>query len=254
MSGLDDLARVRRLHGATAALWGGEKAESTGVGWTALTGAQHVDFNVVLLDRSSGGSAVPEALAEIKEARAPAILMVTAGALSDVHRLVEASWVCIGAMPLMGLDLDAAPAPDVGAAVRRLEREEVPQAQRLIEAVFGYEPELARVALPESTAEAGGRSVWGLFAPDGTLLSSAGTMVVEDLVAVWSMATAPDHRRRGHASRLLRGALAILREEGVSYCALTASASGEPFYRALGFVELEWWQQWSRPRWVFARL
>lgn len=251
---LDDLPRLRALHGATAALWGGPSTRADPHGWVALSGARHVDFNVVLLHERSGKQAIPAAIDEIKAVKAPAIVMVTGAALGEVQQLVDASWVCIGAMPLMGVELDRLPAPDPAATVRRLAPGEVPQAQRLVEDVFGYDPEIARVALPDETATAPGRSVWGLFAPDGELLSSAGTMVVEDVVAVWSMATSAAHRRRGHASRLLRGALAGSRDQGARRCLLTASAEGEPFYRALGFVELESWQQWSRPRWVFARL
>jgi hypothetical protein len=32
-----------------------------------------------------------------------------------------------------------------------------------------------------------------------------------------------------------------------------SSYVGLPFYRALGFEELEHWQLWSRPRWVLGR-
>ncbi|HWH92258.1 MAG TPA: GNAT family N-acetyltransferase [Baekduia sp.] len=252
----EDLGRLRALHGATAALWGGDAVRVEADRWVALSGVRHIDFNVVLLHGRAGGRAIPQAIGEIADARAPAIVMVTGAALADVQQFVEASWVCIGAMPLMGLDLAGLPAEsDGGAPVRRLARAEVPQAQALVEEVFGYAPDMARTALPTTTADAAaGRAVWGLFDDGGALLSCAGTMVVDDVVAVWSMATATAHRRQGHAARLLRGALAGAREDGARSCLLTASAVGVPFYRALGFVELESWQQWSRPRWVLGRV
>lgn len=250
----EDLRRLRALHGETAALWGGETTRVEDDRWVALSGARHVDFNVVLVHGRGDGRLLTASIEDVKAGGAPGIVMVTGAALGDVQQLVDASWVCIGAMPLMGLDLAAAPDPDPAAAVRRLGRDELPQAQRLVEAVFGYDPEAARAALPAATAEAPGRAVWGLFGDDGTLLSCAGTMLAGDVVAVWSMATSLAHRRQGHAARLLRGALAGARDEGARHCLLTASAAGEPFYRALGFVELEQWQQWSRPRWVFSRL
>jgi GNAT superfamily N-acetyltransferase len=251
---LDELARLRALHGATAALWGGDGTRVEPDRWVALSGVRHIDFNVVLLHGRSGGTAIPRALEEIAAAGAPALVMVTGPALGEVQQLSAASWVCIGAMPLMGLELAAAPAPDPGAVVRRLRRDEMAGAQELVAAVFDYAPEMARTALPDRTADAPGRAVWGLFGDDGALLSCAGTMIAGDVVAVWSMATATTHRRQGHASRLLRGALAGARAEGARCCLLTSSAAGEPFYRALGFVELESWQQWSRPRWVLGRL
>ncbi|WP_187369148.1 GNAT family N-acetyltransferase [Baekduia soli] len=252
---LEDLSRLRSLHGATAVLWGGDSARVEEERWVALGIGRHIDFNIVLLHGRAGGQAIPQALADVAAAGVPAIVMVTAAVLADVQQLVEASWVCIGAMPLMALDLHRLPAPDeAGLPVRRLAPDEVAAAQGLVQEAFGYDREAARTALPETAADAPGRAVWGVFDDDGTLLSSAGTMVVEDVVAVWSMATAKAHRRRGHAARLLRGALAGARDEGARSCLLTASAVGVPFYRALGFTELESWQQWSRPRWVLGRV
>lgn len=250
----DQLERLRRLHGATTAVWGGPGVRVEEGRWVALSGAPAVDFNVILLHADSGRRAIPQALEEIAAAEVPALVFVTGAALGEVQQLVDASWVCIGVQPLMALDLGALPPHPLDPAVRRLSRAELPAARAVVGEVFDYEEPLALAAIPDETAEAPGRSVWAVTGDDGTLLSVAATMVVEDVVAVWSMATPRAHRRQGHARRLLQGVFAAARQDGVRHCVLSASAEGEPLYRALGFTELERWQQWSRRRWVFSRL
>ena len=249
----DRRSRLRDLHGRTAAVWGGDDVRVEPGRWVALSGVRAVDFNIALLHDASGGTAIPEVLEEIKSAGVPALVMVTGAALGEVQQLVRASWVCVGAAAFMSLDLPN-PGPEAAdAGVRRLERHEVARARELVAEVFGFAPELAATAVPDETADAPGRSVWGRFTPDGVLVSTAATMVVEDVVAAWSVATPPAHRRQGHADALLRGALAGAWADGARRCLLNSSPEGEPLYRALGFVELERWQMWSRPRWVLSR-
>lgn len=235
-------------------MWGGDDVRVEPGRWVALSGVRAVDFNVALLHDASGGTAIPEVLEEVAAARVPALVMVTGAALGEVQQLVRASWVCVGAAAFMSLDLPepASEAPEAG--VRRLERHEVAGARELIGEVFGFGPELAATAVPDETADAPGRSVWGRFTPDGVLVSTAATMIVEDVVAAWSVATPPAHRRQGHAAALLRGAFAGAWADGARRCLLSSSAEGEALYRAVGFEELERWQLWSRPRWVLSRV
>jgi ribosomal protein S18 acetylase RimI-like enzyme len=247
------LERLRRLHGASTAIWGGPDVRVEEGRWVALSGVPAVDFNVVLLHADSGRRAVPQALEEIAAAQVPALVFVAGAALGEVQQLIDASWVCVGVQPLMSLELDRLDAQPLDAAVRRLDRTQLAAARAVVGEVFDYEPSLTVAAIPDETVDAPGRSVWAVVADDGTLCSVAATMVVEDVISVWSMATPRAHRRQGHASRLLRGVFASAREEGVQHCVLSASTDGEPLYRALGFVELERWQQWSRRRWVFSR-
>lgn len=249
-----DLERLRRLHGASTVIWGGADAHVEAGRWVALSGVKSVDFNVVLLHAASERRAIPQAIEEIAGGGAPALIFVAGAALGEVQQLVDASWVCIGAQPLMALDLSQLDEQPPDPAVHRLDRSQVATARLVVEEVFDYDAQLAVVAVPDETADAPGRSVWALVGEDGTFLSVVATMVVDDVISVWSMATARAHRRQGHAARLLRGIFSAARADGVRYCVLSASSEGEPFYRALGFVELERWQQWSRPRWVFSRL
>lgn len=53
---------------------------------------------------------------------------------------------------------------------------------------------------------------------------------------VFSVATDPDARRRGHARACMTELLAWLRERGAAHVDLNASAEAEPLYASLGFV------------------
>ncbi len=70
---------------------------------------------------------------------------------------------------------------------------------------------------------------------------------------VWSMATPPAWQNKGYGRRLLTTALASSAALGVTESILQASSAGEALYRALGYEVTEYWQTWSRPRWVFGR-
>ena len=83
---------------------------------------------------------------------------------------------------------------------------------------------------------------WGLSLADGTLIAS--TLVLPYGAFAWiSMVLVhPDHRRHGHATRLLRVALADLRDKGLTPI-LDATPAGREVYRQEGF----------RDTWTFKR-
>jgi GNAT superfamily N-acetyltransferase len=53
---------------------------------------------------------------------------------------------------------------------------------------------------------------------------------------VFSVATDPDSRRRGHARACMEALLDWFREKGAAHVDLNASAEAEPLYASLGFV------------------
>jgi GNAT superfamily N-acetyltransferase len=53
---------------------------------------------------------------------------------------------------------------------------------------------------------------------------------------VFSVATDPDARRRGYARACMEELLEWFREQGATYCNLTASTEAEALYASLGFV------------------
>lgn len=53
---------------------------------------------------------------------------------------------------------------------------------------------------------------------------------------VFSVATDPEHRRRGYSRRCMTALLGWYRERGIRVVDLRASPEAEPLYRSLGFV------------------
>jgi GNAT superfamily N-acetyltransferase len=262
---MNDRAHLRRLLGASTRLWAGADGVTvTDTRWAAFSRAANVEYNVVLCHGASGGEDARVALEEVAAAGVPSIVMLAGEALADAQTLAQAGWVCIGAVPLMALCLRSedpvagasdgsgaagGSAPD--AEVRKLTFAELPVARGLLEEAFALSPELAAVALPDTSVSADGQAVWGLWR-GGELLSCAGLVVEREAVVGWSITTPPRLQRNGYGARLLRRALAQYALDGATLSLVYSSAAGEALYRKLGFNELERWQMWSRPRWVLA--
>ena len=70
---------------------------------------------------------------------------------------------------------------------------------------------------------------------DGEVASVLGILDIEDDAGVLFVATPPQHRGRGLASRLLTAALHDARARGMRSSSLQASALGSPIYERLGY-------------------
>jgi hypothetical protein len=249
-----DLARLRSLRGAGAALWAPDAAVRVEPGrWVVLSGADSVDHNLALCHSSNGGEELRETLAEVTAAGVPATINLAGEALGDAQQLIDAGWICVGAGAFMAnwLVQDASlDPPDPG--VRRLHAEELGPARAIIEEAFGLPPELAEAALPDSATTAPDRSVWGAHDTNGQLVACLGAIRVEEALVVWKASTAVSQLRRGHNARLRRAVFADAAQSGAEVVLGHASAVGEAFNHSFGYEELERWQEWSRLRWVFA--
>jgi GNAT superfamily N-acetyltransferase len=224
-----DLPALRSRLGESTALWARE-VQVEPSRWKALSGAFSPRYNLALCH----GQGVVAATFEEMAAR-PAIVMVAGAAREEVE---PGDWVPVAEMPFMARAGDAHP-PE---GARRLADEEIAAARGLIAEVFELHDRLALVALPEDIERRKGQAVWGAF-EDGRLASCVISVEVGEHTAIWSLATAPDLRRRGHARRVMLAALA----ERPSL--LYAPVSAEPFYRSLGYEVLERWELWTRRRW-----
>jgi GNAT superfamily N-acetyltransferase len=241
----DPLPAWRTALGHTARLWSGSgRHEVERDRWLAFSGARTVDLNVALCHSGDSVRNLAYALDAVAAAQVPALILVAGAALAAVNVLTAASWVCVGARPFMVMtDSDGAPDPDA----RALKPSELPLAQKLVSEAFGLDLSYAEVALP---AAAGEGEAWGLFA-DGELVSCTGVSVAGDVGAIWSMATPRAHQRRGYGRRLLSASLAAARRTGATTSLLIASSEGEGLYHSAGYRVAEYWQVWSRARWVF---
>ena len=252
----DDLQQLYARLGEGAAIWSGEAGLTLEPGrWVALSGATSAEYNVALVYGPDAAAAIRKTIDDIAKAKVPALLMLAGPALGDAQELVEAGWVCVGALPFMGQPLTPGmPVREIeGSLARRLTSAELAGARALIEEAFGTPAEIAAVALPDAATTRPGDSVWGLFNAEDRLVSCAAIAIVDDTLIGWSMATDPNERRRGYGAALVTALLADAGNNGVTYALHHSSYAGEPAYRAIGYAELGRLQLWSRRRWVLAR-
>ena len=251
---MENLPHLRSMLGATAKLWAGEDGVRVEPGrYVALSGAPSVDYNVIVC-HGAGENLIAKSVEEIKARGVPALIMVAGQATGEVQELVDAGWVCIGQTGFMGRELD--PATDVPAPVpgiRQLEASELDGARAIMADTFGLTPELALVALPPDATGGEGQSVWGIFNEDGELACTTIGARAQDTVTYWGIATPPEARRQGHARRMMDYVMAYDAQLGARYVVAHTTPYGEALTIGMGFVLLERWQMWARPRWVLGR-
>ncbi len=245
---------MRSAVGASAVLWAGEDGVRVDPGrWVALSGARSISYNAILCHGASDGELLRASVEDISAAGVPGIIMVAGEGLGEVHHLAQLGWVCAGAAIFMIRDLEEAASLPRDPNVRKLEPAELPVARQIIADRFGLIEKLALVALPPDAADRPGQSVWGGFDERGEMVSCIAAVEAGDYFCTWSLATARAARARGYAHRLMYTMFADAASN--HRAALTHTlVHNELVHRSLGYMELERWQTWSHPRWVFARL
>ena len=245
-------AARRTLLGKSAILWsshGEHRVEPAW--WKAMSGVRSVDYNV-LVCHGSDLDLVRQGLDAVAAANCPAMIMLAGPALAGAQILGDAGWVCIGVSPIMALQPASKAGLEIDSSVCEAGPGDLPGVWEAIRETFGLSDSLARVAIPEDVFNLHGCTVW-VLAVDGEVRSCVATVIVDRALMVWSMATRPSWQHHGYGRRLLTTALARGARDGVTESILSASPAGEPLYRSLGYEVTEYWQLWSRPRWVFGR-
>ena len=244
----DLLPGWRSALGVSTKLWVGSGRHEVEPGrWVAFSGAKTVDYNAILCHGPDGARDLARSLEDVQAAKVPAVIMVAGPALGLTNVLANASWVCVGARPFMAMrDIRG----DADADARPLLPPELPLAHAMLSAAFDVSLRFAEIALPTVAADAPKRTAWGLF-DGGELVSCVAVVTVDNTIAIWSMATPPDRQRHGYGRRLLSAVRAAASDAGATTALLFSSPDGQRLYQSAGFEIVEYWQAWSRARWVF---
>jgi GNAT superfamily N-acetyltransferase len=241
------LSSARTCYGRSTIVWAGScRHHVEDDWWIGLSGTPYVDYNLALLHGDRSVDAAPQVLSDIQQAGVPSLIMLAGAGLGASQTLTEAGWVCTGTLPFMGKRGGLA---EDDANLRRLAPHELAMARSLAAAAFGVPEEVGAIAYADDRVNLPGYRTWGLFEGD-ELMCCLLTMNVEGYSVGWALATAPEHQRAGYGRRLLR-ALAYRRlHQGPRVGLLMATNAALRLYRQEGYVALEHWQIWSRPRWV----
>jgi ribosomal protein S18 acetylase RimI-like enzyme len=149
-------------------------------------------------------------------------------------------------LPLMVLDGRPSVERADGLAIRELDPSEVDVHTRLLAAGFEIaEDYLARLMVPELPATEGMRAYVGEV--DGEQVATGFAVRTGEHVGIFSIATVPAARRRGHGAAITARAVEDGLEAGAAWAWLMTSPGGYGVYERLGFAEVESWSVWSAP-------
>ncbi len=241
-----DLPDVRTCYGMGTAVWSAHaKHQVEPDFWIALSGTRYVDYNLALIH--GDGEVASHVVEEVRSAGLPSLIMLAGPGLRSVGVLRDEGWVCTGALPFMSKHAGIA---ESDPNFRRLGPGELAAARALTAAAFDVPDEVGAIVYAEEQLSRSDFRTWGLF-EDGTLVSCAASVYVENRYSVgWALATAPENQRAGYGRRVVR-ALAYERSvAGPPTSLVMATDASKHLYDQEGYLTLEYWQIWSRPRWV----
>jgi GNAT superfamily N-acetyltransferase len=149
-------------------------------------------------------------------------------------------------IPLMALEdpaqLDAAQSLS-GLTIRELSPSEAHVHARLAAAGFEAPAEVfLQLMTPALLAAAGVRCYLG--EAGGQAVTTGFGVTLGPFVAIFNIATPPEHRRRGYGAAVTARAVADGLVAGATWSWLQASAAGYKVYERLGFQTIERWPCW----------
>ena len=208
--------------------------------WLAQSGVPSVDMNVALVS-GGGPEAVDKILALVEQSEIPTLFMVAGSVLATE---LEPPWLVAGELPFMASSLDAVHLR-ADARVRQAGPDDADLVFDVMGEAFGIERDFFAQGIAAVLAEGSDESkVWLLF-DDGACVSAVLTIVVEDAVTVWCMATPARCGRRGYGRAILAHALLAAKSEGAVIGLLGATPAGKPLYDSTGWSTLESWRMFT---------
>jgi GNAT superfamily N-acetyltransferase len=242
------LARVAARHGAAMRAGAlGFHARFTEHSALVLTGEAHRSFNTLLV----GAEPVPvrfleECLETARERGCPLTVRFTPRAAealaADAPRLGLAP---LGQMPLMTLRPKSAfDEADDCTIERAPDRATIGRTVTMLAQEMGIPADPLRRVFDPDTMAARGLNMF-VALKDGAVVSTVTIMQAAGVAGIWAMATAPDHRRRGHGRALLAKVINGYRERGIARFYLHASEAGRPLYESLGFETVGSYSVWE---------
>jgi len=199
------------------------------------------DLNGMWVDSDAAASHIEAARAEAQELGTPFSIMVREGRSPAVEQAAHAlgfdPTVRIPGMAVSRADLREPETPEL--QVLRVETADgLAQALAVGAAGFGISPDLAASIYSLEVAALEGMSYY-LARVDGIDVATAAGFRIGDAVAIFSVATAPDHRGKGYGSAITAHAVRDAFDGGAEFAALQSSTMGESVYKRLGFREVE---------------
>lgn len=148
-----------------------------------------------------------------------------------------------GDIPIMVRDLEGLGRPRSDLRIRRVGDDELVVHADLAARGFGG-PKDIFVAL---ITRLGGYAPLHVFVGDADgddVCTAVGVHGDDGSVAVFNVATPPEHQGQGFGAAITAAVLADAHDSGATWAWLQSSPAGYPVYRRMGFQELEAWPTW----------
>jgi GNAT superfamily N-acetyltransferase len=232
-----------RLEGGWSRNIGGALAAMTGVPVPTLNGVWVGELDAV-------GRDVGRLLDEVAATGLPHCLQLRPGAIDPLTELaISRGMTREENIPLMALDdpgqLDAAQRVD-GLTIRELSPGEAQLHARTAAAGFEAPVEMfLQLMTPAMLAARGARCYIG--EAGGQPVTTGFGVTLGSYVAIFNIATPPEHRRKGYGAAVTARAVADGVDAGATWSWLQASTIGQPVYEGLGFHPVEIWTCWIAP-------
>ena len=230
----------RLFHAADGFESGGEPSSRL-----AMSGVPVADLNCGIVDASDNAALALQAMSgRLQQRRLPGLVLVTDAVRQADEAAIAAGLIRAGRMPLMTLPARQFLAESHGFAVRTATTAaDLAAANRLMASAFDLPAHCLEAAFSTGLLAAADVRVQLVLAA-GEPVGALQTTVADGMVGVWSMATPPEHRRRGIARAGLTYALAAHFQEGCHTAFLIATDAGRPLYDSLGFSIRDWCTAW----------
>jgi GNAT superfamily N-acetyltransferase len=203
----------------------------------ALSGEAVADLNYAVI----GSGPAPEArLREFSHAittdRLPIVLILAPEVTQPLASLAQdMGFRHVGSMPLMIHEAPLAPAAEATYQVARVaDADTLREANAVAARAFALPEDAAQRAFGPPLLAAPGVELF-LARQGSTPVSSVQTTRFGASVGIWTMATLPQHQRKGAGRALLQQVMQHHRDGGATLFYLCATQAGYPLYERLGF-------------------
>jgi hypothetical protein len=210
-----------------------------------ISGEAHPLGNFALLSGATDLATARAAVEPLAAASLPsAVLFAGMEAPAEIADWLAASgYARHGAMPAMGVDIDAMAATELpaGYAFERIGAgADAEEWERQFAAGYELPPGVARYFSPVNVdADPSPDAALQFFAVrrDGAIVATSALYLHDGLAGVYSVSTVPAERRKGLGAHATAEALRAAGRLGYGVGVLQSSEAGYPIYRKLGFAD-----------------
>ena len=200
----------------------------------------------VVEDTDAAAEALAGAVAEVEAAGAPVWVQTRSGHERTQRAAAELGLTNRSTQPGMVVRPSELVAPAVdGLVVDTIAAEEFAKTNEVLAVSFGAPRELFDAFTPLCAAL--DEASWYVGRVDGEIVATALGIKTDGVTGVFNVATAPEHRGRGHGAAVTARVVEDGFANGARLAYLQSSAMGHGVYRKLGFRDVEEYVLLSRP-------